>query len=139
VRHLLLSALVVAAPAGVASSAAAAPAAKPNIYVIASKSFCLASGVSDQYTGNGKIIFYVTLRNSGRVAGKVNIIPVRHYDDGGVNESGMDMLIDVQVPARSTRRFRSPFYSYKAHEHELAGCGVKIDGRGEVTIAAAHL
>ncbi len=134
---------VIAVPAVAAGAGLASPlrdgGAKANIYVVASKSFCLASGISDAYTGEGKIIFYVTLRNSGRTDGSVDIVPVRHYDDGEVNESAMDMLTDVRVPARTTKKFRSPLYKYKAHEHEIAACGVKIDSRREVRIQAAHL
>jgi hypothetical protein len=118
------------------SSAGAARTA--NIYVVASKSFCLASGISDVYTGDGKVIFYVTLRNSGTSDGKVNIVPVRHYDDGEINESAMDMLLDVQVPAHAVRRYRSPAYKYKAHEHEVEACGLKINNRREVMIPAVH-
>jgi len=139
---LFSAALVVPAAQAVTlapASGAAATGKKANIFVIASKSFCIASGISDVYTGNGKIIFYLTLRNSGAVAGKVDIVPVRHYDDGESNESAMDMLIDVQVPAHAVRKFRSPAYSYKAHEHDVESCGVKIDGRREVAIRAVHL
>jgi hypothetical protein len=28
---------------------------------------------------------------------------------------------------------------YKAHEHEIAACGLKVGGRSEVKIAASHL
>ncbi len=111
---------------------------KANIFVVASKSFCIASGISDVYTGDGKVIFYLTMRNSGSSPGKVNIVPVRHYDDGEMNESPMDMLVDVKVPAHSTKRFRSPAYKYKAHEHEVEACGVKIGSHGEVAIKALH-
>jgi hypothetical protein len=140
-RRLILIASVVALVLVGAQVAAGAPAAskKANIYVVASKSFCLASGIADAYTGDGKIVFYVTLRNSVNTAGKVNIVPVRHYDDGGLNESAMDMLIDVRVPARTTKKFKSPLYSYKAHEHEIAGCGLKIGSHSEVRIQASHL
>lgn len=144
-RRIAVGSLTITAAFAVAAAGAgAAPLAstgggKANIYVVVSKSFCLASGVSDPYTGNGKVVFYLTLRNSGSKVGSVNIVPVRHYDDGGVNESAMDMLIDVKVPARSTRKFRSPLYTYKAHEHEVEACGVKIDGRSEVPIPATRL
>src|SRR5689334_20973249 len=119
-RHLTLTGAMVALALGTAHIAAGARDAntKTNIYVVASKSFCLASGISDQYTGNGKVIFYMTLRNSGSTPGKVDIVPVRHYDDGATNESAMDMLIDVPVPPHTTKKFRSAAYTYKAHEHE---------------------
>jgi hypothetical protein len=100
-----------------------------NISVVASKSFCVASGISDYYTGDGKVTFYITLRNTSYRGGKVNITPVRHYDDGSYNASPMDMLIDVYVPANSVKRDRSPSYKYKAHEHEVIACGLRINGR----------
>jgi hypothetical protein len=128
---------VLALPAQ-ASQSESARAERANIYVIRSKSFCLASGISDAYTGNGKVIFYLTMRNSGASGGKVNITPVRHYDDGEFNASPLDMLVDVRVPAHTIKRFRSPAYTYKAHEHEIESCGVKINNRPEVRIPDIH-
>jgi hypothetical protein len=102
------AALVVsAAQAGSAPAATSTPLSA-HISVVASKSFCLASGISDFYTGDGKVIFYMTLRNTGSSGGKVNIILVRHYDDGEYNASAMDMLIDVSVPAHSVREVPQP-------------------------------
>lgn len=108
-----------------------------RISVVANQSFCLASGISDLYTGDGKVIFLMTLRNGGS-RGKVNITPVRHYSDGTINESAMDMLIDVAVPAYSTKKYRSPSYKYKAHEHEVIACGLRINGGREVRIKRIH-
>ena len=127
------------ASAGTALRGKQEQAAKANIYLVAKKSFCGSTGISDIYTGNGKVTFYMTLRNSGAKGGKVNIIPVRHYDDGTINESAMDMLIDVKVPARSVRRYRSPAYTYEAHNHEVEACGIKIDNRRESRIKVIHL
>lgn len=137
---LVVGALVVPAAYASQSQSSRLTVAKTraNIYVVASKSFCLASGISDVYTGNGKVIFYLTLRNTGTAAGKVNIIPVRHYDDGEFNRSAMDMLIDVRVPGRSVQRFRTDAYTYKAHEHEIEACGVIINNRKEVRIPDIH-
>jgi hypothetical protein len=137
----LLLAAMVAVPLAHASQSQPSgniAAKRANIYIVASKSFCLASGISDAYTGNGKVIFYFTLRNSGSTAGKVSIVPVRHYDDGEFNASALDMLVDVRVAARSVRRLRSPAYTYKAHEHEIESCGVKINNRREVRIPDIH-
>jgi hypothetical protein len=124
-------------------SAAAAPVAlsakgKANIYVVARKSFCVSTGISDYYTGNGKVEFFLTLRNSGPVAGSVSIVPVRYYDDGGMNASVMDM-VSANVPARATRKFHTPRYTYKAHEHEVDACAVRISGRSDVPIQAISL
>jgi hypothetical protein len=135
----LLCVAALVAPAAFAEPAGRSLATRANIYVIASKSFCAATGISDAYTGNGKVGFYLVLRNSGFTAGKVNIVPVRHYDDGEFNASALDMLIDVRVQARAVRRIRSPLYTYKAHEHEVAACGVKINNRPEIRIKAIHL
>lgn len=123
----------------VAPNVVAAEKAKAHIYVVASKSFCASTGIADVYTGDGKIEFFLTLHNSGGAAGKVDVLPVRYYDDGGINESAMDMLIDVPIPARATRKFHSPMYTYKAHEHELARCAVKIGNGREVAIRVIHL
>lgn len=144
-KYFVLAAVAAAcaAPAAFGGSARGeAPAdvtAKANIYLVAKKSFCTSTGISDVYTGDGKIGFFFTLRNSGRAGGKVNIVPVRHYDDGTTNESAMDMLIDVKVPARSLRRYRSPLYSYEAHNHEVVACGLKLDDRREVRIKVVRL
>lgn len=134
-RRLIVAVAVVAL--AVAASSTAAPQ-KANIYVVASKSFCLGSGIADAYTGEGKIIFYMTFKNSGSSVGKVNVIPVRYYDDGNSNASAMDMM-EISVPARTTKRFKSPMFKYKAHEHEIAGCALKIGSRAEVKIASSHL
>lgn len=117
-------------PDGVAPTAAESA----KISVVASQSFCIPTGISDIYTGDGKVTFYITLRNTGSSAGKVNITPVRHYDDGQFNASAMDTLIDVAVPARSVKKYRSPAYSYKAHQHDVIGCGLMIGAGKEVHI-----
>jgi hypothetical protein len=145
--HRVLVALVLAAALTVPTAYATqshssrhpSKSGRANIYVIASRSFCLASGISDVYTGNGKVMFSIMLRNSGTAAGKVDITPVRLYDDGSVNQSAMDMLIDVRVPAHSRRQVNSPAYKYKAHEHEIASCGVIINNRRVVKIPNLHL
>jgi hypothetical protein len=135
-------ALAIAAIAGGAVPAASAKRAHvtgAHISLVARKSFCAYTGIADVYTGDGKVLFLFTLRNAGSSAGKVNIVPVRHYDDGGINESAMDMLIDVRVPAYSTKRYRSPLYKYKAHEHDVAACGMRINDGREQRIRAMHV
>src|SRR4051794_9948756 len=57
-----------------------------NVYLVASKSFCLATGIDD-YSGDGHVTFYLTFKNSGGEGGTVSAVPVRHYDDGEFNES----------------------------------------------------
>ncbi len=109
------------------------PKPKENVYVIASKSFCLSSGIDDAYTGNGHVVFSVMLKNSGKADGSVDIVPVRHYDDGQINESAMDMMT-VDVAAGQRKQVNSPQFVYKAHEHEILSCGVIINGRDEVKI-----
>jgi hypothetical protein len=118
------------------SDAAASPSSQ--IALVASKSRCVATGVSDVYTGDGRILFLFALRNGGDT-GTVNVTPVRHYDDGETNESAMDMMIDVSAPRFTTKRFSSPQYKYKAHEHQLIGCGLRVDDGPEIPIRVAQL
>src|SRR4051795_11540188 len=97
-----IATLVVAADAGAGAERAAA------VSVVTAKSFCLYSGVSDQYTGDGRVGFWFTLKNTGSSPVKVSVTPVRHYDDGELNESAMDTMLDLRVPAFKTKKFRSP-------------------------------
>src|SRR3954447_18112807 len=129
--------LAVAAVQAAVAPAASSVARSAHISVLAKQSFCVASGISDYYTGDGKVTFYMTLHNTGS-GGKVNIVPVRHYSDGSINESAMDMLIDVAVPGYSVKKYRSPAYKYKAHEHEVIACGLRIHGGREVRIKRLH-
>jgi hypothetical protein len=131
--------LVVATCIAVPGESAAAPAAKrANVYVVASKSFCAATGIYDQYSGDGRVEFFITLHNSGGKAGTLTLTPVRYYDDGQMNESVMDILTSGTVPPRATRKFHSDPFSYKAHQHEVAACSLKVNGH-EIKIRTIHL
>jgi len=112
--------------------------ASPDVTVDVSKSSCVATGVSDVYTGDGRVVFLFTLRNAGDTR-TVNVTPIRHYDDGETNESAMDMLVDVQVPGFTAKRYSSPQYKYEAHAHDVSSCGLRIDSGDEITIPARHL
>ena len=127
-----------AASTPVADTTADTTSSDPNISVVAAKSTCVSTGVDNYYTGNGKVMFAFTLHNSGG-EGKVNVTPVRHYSDGNVNESAMDMMVDVPVPGHSTKRFSSEQMTYKAHEHEIVSCGLMLDGGSEIPIAATGI
>jgi uncharacterized secreted protein with C-terminal beta-propeller domain len=119
-----------------ASNASAATTAnEPNVSVVADKSACIASGVSDYYTGDGKVVFAFMLRNTGG-AGQVNVTPVRHYSDGEMNASGMDTMLDVQVPGHTVKRYSSQQMTYKAHEHGIVSCGLMLDSGDEIPIPA---
>jgi uncharacterized protein DUF2510 len=117
----------------------AAPAASDaNVDFVASKSYCTATGVDDLYTGDGHVQFLLTLTNNGGEPKTVAITPVRHYDDGQLNQSSLD-AVEVEVAAGETWSGRTPAYKYKAHEHELIACGVIVDGGEEITIEALRL
>jgi hypothetical protein len=130
---------VVASCGGSSSEGSGEPKAKAkveaeaNIFVVKSKSFCTATGVSDLYTGEGKVEFFYTLRNTGAKDGEIDLQPIRVYDDGERNESVMDMSSGNKVPAHSTVKLRTPQFKYKAHEHEVASCAVKA-GDDEVPL-----
>jgi hypothetical protein len=106
--------------------------------VVQAHSGCFFSGIDDVYTGDGQVEFAVTLRNSGSSAATVDVTPVRHYDDGEMNDSGMDTLVDITVPAHGTKGVRSPLYTYSAHKHEVVGCGVMVGSDPEVSVSATH-
>jgi len=118
--------------------ASAASADSSQISVVVSNSSCVMTGIADAYTGEGKVAFMFELRNTGS-SGTVNVTPVRYYDDGERNASAMDMLVDVEVPGHTSERYSSPQYKYKAHEHEIVGCGLKLDGGAEIEIPAQHI
>jgi hypothetical protein len=64
-------------------SALAAPEPAPANFVVHSKgSWAFAIGVADAWTGDGKIKFYVVVRNTGDEAGTFSFTPVRHYTGG---------------------------------------------------------
>jgi hypothetical protein len=116
-----------------------APAGKgARIAVVRGLSFCTGSGITDPDTGTGKVGFYITLHNRGPVAGTVSVVPVRHYSDGKTEESALNILVGLRVPAHATRSFKSPRYAYKASEHEIRTCGVRVNGGPEVRIMALH-
>lgn len=108
-------------------STPAVPVATSHIAVVASQSFCIPTGISDVYTGEGKVEFFLTFHNSGSASGTVDAVPVRHYDDGAENNSAMDM-VSVDVAAGQTWKGHTAAMTYKAHEHEVIGCGVEING-----------
>jgi hypothetical protein len=121
-----------------ASSSSGAPEPTDNIYVVKSKSFCAVTGVSDVYTGNGKVEFFYVLHNSGGKEGSIDLQPIRHYDDGTTNDSPVDESQDNKVPAGQTVKLHTDQFSYKAHEHEIVGCAVKA-GDTEVPLRVVHL
>lgn len=104
-----------------------------NIYLIASQSFCAATGIDDAFSGDGHVVFFLAFRNSGNEAGTVDATPVRHYDDGEQNGSAMDM-VSVDVPALETTKVHTTAMTYKAHSHEIVDCGVDVNGE-EVPVA----
>lgn len=117
---------------------AAPAAAKANVDVVPGKSYCTATGIDDLYTGDGHVQFFLTLTNSGGEPKTVSITPVRHYDDGELNLSPLD-TVEAEVAAHQTWRGRTPAYTYKAHEHEVIGCGLIVEGGEEITIEAVRL
>jgi hypothetical protein len=129
---------VPAAAAPTSPTASASRIVSSAVAIVARQSFCVATGISDLYTGNGKVTFYLTLRNTGSSRAKVDVQPIRHYDDGAINNSPMDELLDVGVPAYGIAKYHSPSYSYKAHAHEIVACGVQINGGREVRIPVVH-
>lgn len=105
-----------------------------NIYVVASQSFCAATGIDDTFTGDGHVVFFLAFRNSGDADGTIDATPVRHYDDGEENASAMDM-VSVDVPAGQTTKVHTTAMTYKAHSHDIVDCGVDVVGQDEVPIA----
>ena len=144
-KALIVVGVIVAAIYGIAhansssssSTDTASATSSPSVSVVASRSSCIASGISDLYTGDGKVMFVFTLRNTGP-AGNVNVTPVRHYSDGDLNDSAMDMMDDVQVPGYASKVYRSEEMTYKAHEHEVISCGLQVNSGDEVPIDVAR-
>lgn len=112
----------------------AVPKPEAHISLVAGSSFCVATGIDDAYTGDGHVTFFLTFRNSGGADGSLSAVPVRHYDDGQENNSPIDE-VSVDVPANTTKGFHTESFTYKAHEHEVIGCGVTVVGQSEVPIA----
>jgi hypothetical protein len=93
-----------------------------DIQLIKRKSFCTTTGVADVYTGEGKVQFWLTFRNTATSDKSVSFTPVRHYDDGEVNDSAMDEASTPDVAPGQTWKGKTQAFTYKAHEHEVAGC-----------------
>jgi hypothetical protein len=119
-------------------SATPAPEPKENIYIVASKSFCTATGVDDIYTGDGHVQFFLTLKNSGGADGSLSMTPVRYYDDGTDNRSPLDE-VTADVAAHELWKGKTQAFKYEAHEHDVVRCALVIDGGEEVEIKAIHL
>jgi hypothetical protein len=116
--------------------ASSAPEPEAQFVVKAGKSFALATGVADAWTGDGKIKFYLTVSNTGNANGTFSFTPVRHYDDGDTNMSAMDMS-SIDIPAGTTSKFQTDWFKYKAHGHELESAAVLVDGK-EIPIKIVH-
>src|SRR6266540_641995 len=108
-----------------------------NIVVVKSKSFCTVTGIYDVYTGNGRVEFWLTLKNKGGKDGSIDITPVRHYDDGSTNQSAMDQ-VSVDVAAHQVWKGHTEAFEYKAHEHEVDSCAL-LAGDKEIAIKRIHL
>jgi hypothetical protein len=122
-----------------ATTTQSASESEAHIAVVKRASFCLATGVSDPYTGDGRVTFYITLRNTGGKADSFDVQPIRHYDDGSVNNSPLDELHIDSVPAHGTWKGRSQPFKYQAHEHEIVGCGLDpSNDLGEQHIRVVH-
>src|SRR4051794_11763360 len=100
------------------NKSAAETASGANVYLVASKSFCRATGIDDAYSGDGHVTFYLTFKNSGGEGGTVSAVPVRHYDDGEFNESVLDE-VEADVAANTTGKFHTAAMKYTAHSHEI--------------------
>jgi hypothetical protein len=124
-----------ASSGGKSSNASAQP--KANVYLVAGKSFCVATGVSDYWTGMGKVTFFLVVHNSGDKSGDFEFTPVRYYDDGEMNNSVMDQSWTDDIAPGGTWRGKTPPFDYKAHEHEISRCTVEHDGK-EVEISVVH-
>src|SRR5437870_974147 len=48
------------------------PEPKANVFIVASKSLCTATGIDDAYTGTGHVEFFYTFTNSGGADGKAS-------------------------------------------------------------------
>ena len=101
-------------------AAAEAPAGEAKIRLVERQSFCR------EYPGEARIYVYLTFRNTGDGAGKANALPVRRYSDGTTNDSVLDTMIDMKVPAGAKRRYHGAF-DYDALAHDLIECAVKLD------------
>jgi hypothetical protein len=117
---MLLSGLVAACGSTNSSSGGSS-----SIRLIKRQSFCTTTGIADVYTGDGKVQFWLTFRNAGTSNRSVTFTPVRRYDDGQVNESAMNES-STDVAAGQTWKGKTNAFSYKAHEHEVVGCTVRI-------------
>jgi hypothetical protein len=90
-----------------------------RVSLLEERSYCDPSPLDAQ------IRFVVWVHNRDTVAREINLLPVRYYNDGGVNDSVLD-LITATIEPRS-RQFVDQTFSYKALEHVVIRCAVKFD------------
>jgi hypothetical protein len=61
------------------------------------------------------------------------VVPLRHSSDGEEDESAMDM-VDVTIGPGETQGFPTDAMVYKAHQHDVVGCGVIVNSGSEISI-----
>jgi hypothetical protein len=118
--------LVVAVLAGFLGAEGGASERNRNgVHVAASASWCSATGIDDARRGTGHVTFFLAIANGGERPRTVSITPVRYDDDG---RRSLLRAVRLKVGAKRTSLRRTPSFTYKAYEHNVVGCSVKLGG-----------
>jgi hypothetical protein len=118
--------LVVAVLAGFLG--AEGEASQPNrngVHIVASRSWCSATGIDDARSGTGHVTFFLALANGGERPRTVSATPVRYDDDG---RRSLLRAVRFTVGRERTSLRRTPSFAYKAYEHNVVGCSVELGG-----------
>ena len=103
-------------------------ASEPNgngVHIVASASWCSATGIDDARSGNGHVTFFLAVANGGEHPRTVSITPVRYDDDG--RRSPL-RAVRLTAGAGRTSLRRTPSFTYKAYVHNVVGCSVEFGG-----------
>jgi len=103
-----------------------APEADPDLITLVDPSYCQADPFE------ARLLVHVTLRNDDTEDATIDLRPWRRYSDASVNDSFLDTMLDLAIPAGSSKSFYGEF-DYNAEEHSLIECGVYMPGDVEPT------
>ncbi len=116
-KAALTAVLAVVAAGGCGSGSSAGA----DIQVVADGSWCK----QDPVVGNVDV--NVKLRNDGTAAGKVEVLPVRYYDNGDKNRSLADSMSSDDIAAGASTEF---WNSFKVDDGKtVVKCGLLIKGK----------
>jgi hypothetical protein len=113
-------------PSDTSASADNSAAKVPDVSLLNRQSYAFDEGITDYYTGDGRVDFNVKLRNNTDSEHDFWFTPVIKYDDGEENNS-VGNYGSCTVPAGETMTCTDTI-KYEAHAHSIVETAVDVDG-----------